>query len=62
MFNSPLHYCKSCKQYVALDQPVEQCAREHDCQVESCQYAHLFSPPAPNEEAKPAPHDTPVKP
>jgi hypothetical protein len=31
MFNSPLQYCKACKQYVTLDQSVEQYAREHGC-------------------------------
>ncbi len=31
MFNSPLHFCKMCRAYVALDQSQGECAREHDC-------------------------------
>lgn len=54
MFNSPLHYCTLCKQYVALDQSVEECAREHGCKIESCSYPDLFSPPASTQDAKPA--------
>jgi hypothetical protein len=62
MFNSPLHFCKVCKQYVELDQSVEQCAREHGCRSEACPYASLFRPPAPTDEAKPADQDRPLKP
>ncbi len=52
MFNSPLQYCKVCKQYIALDQSQEECAKQHGCRVEVCPYAGLFSPPAESEETK----------
>jgi hypothetical protein len=62
MFNSPLHYCKVCKQHVALDQSVEACASEHGCKVQSCPHADLFCPPAPTQDGKQAQQDKPVKP
>jgi hypothetical protein len=44
MFNSPLHYCPACRQYVALDQSRRECASEHGCSPEQlCPMAHLFS-------------------
>ena len=44
MFNSPLHYCSVCGQYVALDQSRRECAHEHGCPPEQpCPLAHLFS-------------------
>ena len=50
MFNSPLHYCPLCRQYVALDQSQSECAREHDCSPEQpCPLAHLFSVRAPGD-------------
>ena len=54
MFNSPLQYCKVCKQYIELDQSGQECARRHDCRLEACPYASLFRPPASTEEARPA--------
>jgi hypothetical protein len=62
MFNSPLHYCKACTQYVAIDQSVEECAHAHGCKLESCPHAQLFSPPVPSQDAKPAQQDSPVEP
>ncbi len=48
MFNSPLHFCPVCHQYVALDQSRRECAREHGCLPQQpCPLAHLFSPPEP---------------
>lgn len=44
MYNSPLHYCPYCKEYVALDQTPQDCQSEHDCAVEHCPLAHLFLP------------------
>jgi hypothetical protein len=43
MYNSPIHLCPACKQYVALDQSRQQCAREHLCTVDPCPLAHLFA-------------------
>ena len=62
MFNSPMHYCKVCKQYVALDRSAEECAREHGCNVQSCPSADLFCEPAPAEEGKQPKQNQPVKP
>lgn len=48
MFNSPLHFCPVCHQYVALDQSQHECAHEHGClSTQPCPLAHLFSPPEP---------------
>jgi hypothetical protein len=62
MFNSPLHYCKVCKQYVALDRPVEECASDHACKAQSCPSADLFCEPAPTQEEQHAKDDKPVRP
>jgi len=44
VFNSPLHYCTACRQYVALDQGQRECAHEHGCPPDQpCPLAHLFS-------------------
>lgn len=45
MFDSPLHFCGSCKHYVALDEGFEECRRQHGCRPESCAVAHLFELP-----------------
>ena len=58
MFNSPLQYCASCKQYIELDQTAEECALQHGCKPEACPFAHLFKPPTAVEDktgAQPAP-------
>ena len=62
MFNSPLHYCKVCKQYVALDQSAKECAQEHGCQPEVCPYADLFRPPPAAQKTEPATPERPGKP
>jgi hypothetical protein len=31
MFDSPFEYCKTCGEYVLLDQTNAECAREHNC-------------------------------
>ena len=59
MFDSPLQYCTSCKQYVELDQTAEECALQCGCKPEACPFAHLFKPLTPVEnkagiEAAPA--------
>ncbi|TAK87520.1 MAG: hypothetical protein EPO20_04265 [Betaproteobacteria bacterium] len=36
MFDSPLDWCKVCKDWVALDQTVEECARQHRCHAREC--------------------------
>ena len=55
MFNSPLQYCALCKQYVELDQTMEECAGKHGCHGHGCPLADQFSPPSPADtQAKPA--------
>ena len=49
MFNSPLQYCPLCKEYVELDQTIEECAAKHGCRGHSCPLAPQFNPPAPAE-------------
>jgi hypothetical protein len=36
MFESPLDWCRVCKEWVALDQTVEECARQHRCRDGEC--------------------------
>lgn len=43
MFDSPLHFCPSCRAYVALDESLEECAARHHCDVARCPIAILFS-------------------
>jgi hypothetical protein len=52
MFNSPLHYCALCKQYVELDQSVQECALRHGCKVDACPSIHLFKPAASTSDEK----------
>ena len=44
MFNSPLHYCALCKQYVELDQMAKECALQHGCKVDACPCEKLLKP------------------
>ena len=44
MFNSPLHYCAFCKEYVELDQTLQECALQKGCKVDPCPFTHLFKP------------------
>jgi len=43
VYNSPMHLCPVCKQYVALDQSAKECAAEHVCTADPCPLAHLFT-------------------
>jgi hypothetical protein len=45
MFDSPLHYCPHCKDYVALDEGLDECMRLHHCARDTCPIAHLFVEP-----------------
>lgn len=45
MFNSPLHFCRICKQHIALDQTQAECAQEQHCHTEHCPLSHLFVRP-----------------
>jgi hypothetical protein len=54
MFDSPLHYCAICRQYLALDQLAADCARAQDCKVHVCPYADLLATPAEAMENAPA--------
>jgi hypothetical protein len=54
MFNSPLHYCTLCREYVELDQSQADCAREHGCTSEACPLKAYFldeQPSRPNVDA-----------
>ena len=43
MFDSPYEYCAACKEYVALDQTQNECAREHGCDdLSKCPLRKLF--------------------
>jgi hypothetical protein len=52
MFNSPLHYCALCKQYVELDQTAQECALRHGCKVDACPFIHLFKPATSTSDEK----------
>jgi hypothetical protein len=52
MFNSPLHYCAKCKQYVELDQSKEECAAQHGCGGLDCPLVDAFNPPDSQLEDK----------
>jgi hypothetical protein len=46
MYDSPLHFCPVCRQYVALDQSQSECAREQNC-LSPCPLTNFFSVPNP---------------
>jgi hypothetical protein len=50
MYNSPLQYCKSCKQYVALDQSMDACRQHRNCAAPVCPIEDLFA--SANEASK----------
>lgn len=57
VYDSPLHYCASCKQYIELDQTAEECALKHGCKAD-CPFARLLKPPTSVEDktgVRPAP-------
>jgi hypothetical protein len=43
MFNSPTDWCPICKEWVALDEGIVECARAHRCRVGQCPLAREFS-------------------
>jgi hypothetical protein len=51
MFDSPLEWCKACKEWVALDQTVEECARQHRCSDGECPMAALLWAKQQQDEA-----------
>jgi len=61
MFNSPLHYCTLCKQYVELDQTQQQCALQHGCKIDPCPVTHLFKPQTSTGEKSADARVTPPK-
>ena len=60
MFNSPLHYCAKCKQYVELDQSKAECAAQHGCGGSDCPLVGVFRPPAPGGKKEPELSPKPV--
>jgi hypothetical protein len=36
MFNSPLEWCHRCRAWVAIDQTLAECVREHHCAPQDC--------------------------
>lgn len=60
MFNSPLHYCAKCKQYVELDQTKEECAAVHACGGLDCPLVGVFRPLGSEAEEKPQMSPKPV--
>ena len=60
MFNSPLHYCTKCNQYVELDQSKEECAAQHACGGLDCDLGNAFTPPVSQAEDKPQISPKPV--
>ena len=58
VYDSPLQYCASCKQYIELDQTAEECALQRGCKPDACPFAHLFKSSTmldDNPGAQPAP-------
>jgi hypothetical protein len=42
MFDSPIDWCRVCKDWVALDQTPAECARGHNCADRQCPLAALL--------------------
>ncbi len=51
MFESPLEWCRVCKEWVALDQTVEECKRQHRCRDGDCPMMALLLAHRRQEEA-----------
>lgn len=51
MFDSPLDWCKVCKEWIALDQTVEECARQHRCRDRECPMVALLWAQRQRDEA-----------
>ena len=43
MFESPLDWCEACRQWVALDDAVADCARRHRCDAARCPLSARFT-------------------
>jgi len=41
-FDSPLHRCERCGEFVLMDQTVCECADEHQCDAASCPVLNFF--------------------
>jgi len=50
MYVSPFDYCSVCKEYVALDQTVLDCAVKQDCRADACPLRKYFAAPEPPED------------
>ncbi len=51
MFDSPLEWCRVCKEWVALDQTAEECKRQHHCRDGACPMAALLWAQRRHDEA-----------
>jgi hypothetical protein len=51
MFESPLEWCRVCREWVALDQSVEECARQHCCRDGACPMVTLLCAQRKQDEA-----------
>lgn len=51
MFDSPLEWCRVCKEWIALDQTVEECKRQHCCRDGECPMGALLWAQRQHEEA-----------
>lgn len=52
MFDSPLEWCSRCKDWIALDQTVEECTKQHRCRDGECpMIARLLAPQRRKDEA-----------
>lgn len=50
MFDSPLEWCTVCKDWVALDQTVLECARCRGCPGRACPLAALLCAPQKRQQ------------
>lgn len=51
MFESPLEWCRVCREWIALDQTVEECARQHRCRDGECPMVTLLCAQRQQDEA-----------
>ncbi len=49
MFDSPLEWCSRCKDWVALDQSVQDCAKQHCCRDGECPMTALLCAAQPSK-------------
>ncbi len=52
MFDSPLEWCRVCRDWVALDQTAEECAKQHRCRDGQCPMVALLwaAPQRPKDD------------